>query len=211
MDRLTPISPGVVHSSPCRTRLKTAKWKHASEEDVALVKDAIERVPGVTDVRPMARGFVIEHEARADVVENIGIALAEVSPVLLEHLTEDPHKARSEKSSGGEKSSAELLLDRLNLSRMNFSKLDFSNMSFPIFDGGGSSDDSSTSLQPALKKTVPAILAGAGALLLLEGESILAGVGPLALFYWAFDYSWKMKQERLQEQQLGAAQELSKN
>jgi len=194
MDRLTPISPGVVHSSPYRTRLKSAKWKHASADDVALVKDALERVPGVTEVRPMAKGFVIQHEPRADVVENIGSALSHVSPVLLEHLTEDPDsddKKQHAKKDRSEKSAAEFLLDRLNLH--NFS---LNSLTFPSIDGASQNIEDA---KPVLKKAVPAILAGAGTLLLLEGESILAGVGPLALFYWAFDYSWKMKQERLQE------------
>lgn len=189
MDRLTPISPGVVHSSPYRTRLKTAKWKHASESDVALVKDALEKVPGVTEVRPMAQGYVIHHEPRADVVENIGTALSQVSPVLLEHLTADPRQAHKHKNGG--KSAAESLLDRLNLDRFDFSTFNFSLANAP---------QSLEEAQPLIKKSVPAILAGAGALMLLEGESILAGVGPLALFYWAFDYNWKMKQERMQKQ-----------
>jgi len=175
MDRLTPISPGVVHSSPFRTRLKTAKWQDASEEDVALVKDALERVPGVIEVRAMPRGFVIEHEARADVVENIGVALAEVSPVLLEHLTEEPHREKH-KVSG--------MLDRLKFDVPQLPDIDFSKAS--LSDAG-----------PVIKKAIPAVLAGAGALLLLEGETLLAGVGPLALFYWAFDFNWKMKQEKV--------------
>jgi len=203
MDRLTPISPGVVHSSPYRTRLKSAKWKHASADDVALVKDALERVPGVTEVRPMAKGFVIQHEPRADVVENIGSALSQVSPVLLEHLTEDPHsddKKEHNKKERSEKSAAEYLLDRLNLNSLTFA--------FPSIDSASQNIDDA---KPLLKKTVPAILAGAGALLLLEGESILAGVGPLALFYWAFDFSWKMKQEQLQEQGPAADAMESKN
>jgi hypothetical protein len=178
MLRLTPISPGVVHSSPYRTRLKTAKWSGASENDVALVKDALERVPGVKEVRPMASGFVLEHESRPDVVENIGVALSEVSPVLLEHLTEDPHKHSRQIPVSGDR-----LFDRLKTEAANYNLPDLTNMSL---------DEAA----PLVKKAIPAILAGAGALLLLEGESILAGVGPLALFYWAFDYNWKMRQEK---------------
>jgi hypothetical protein len=181
MERLTPISPGVVHSSPFRTRLKAARWQDASESDVALVKDALERVQGVTEVRPMLRGFVIEHEARPDVVENIGMALSEVSPVLLEDLTNEHKKAK--KHSPG-------FLDKL--------KFDMPQFSFALPD----LDLSSKSLSdagPLVKKAIPAVLAGAGAFLLLEGESILAGVGPLALFYFAFDYHWKMKQEKVLE------------
>jgi hypothetical protein len=175
MDRLTPISPGVVHSSAFRTRLKAAKWQDASADDVALVKDALERVPGVTEVRPMLRGFVIEHESRPDVVENIGVALAEVSPVLLEDLTKHSKK---------DKKSGHKLLDRF---RLEWPQFDFA---MPNMDACSLSDAG-----PMIKKAVPAILAGAGAVMLLEGEALLAGLGPLALFYVAYDYHWKMKQE----------------
>jgi hypothetical protein len=148
---------------------------------VALVKDALERVQGVTEVRPMLRGFVIEHESRPDVVENIGVALAEVSPVLLEDLTKDHNKNKT-------KSKAHGLLDRLKFdpSRFDFTFPNLDLSTYSLADSG-----------PAIKKAIPAVLAGAGALLLLEGESILAGVGPLALFYWAFDYQWKMRQEKV--------------
>ena len=187
MLRLTPISPGVVHSSPYRTRLKSSKWTAASADDVAMVKDALERVPGVLEVRPIASGLVIEHEARPDIVENLGAALSEVSPVLLEHLNEDPHAAQKErkKAHAHEKTMAEKLLDKLNFdaSSFNFSVPDLGNLS-------------AADAAPLAKKAVPAVLAGAGIMLLLEGQSILAGVGPLALFYWAFDYNWKMNQEK---------------
>lgn len=178
MHRLTPISPGVVHSSLYRTRLKTAKWQDASESDVALVKDALERVQGVTEVRPVQRGFVIEHEARPDVVENIGLALSDVSPVLLEHLTKEPSHAKSKKHG---------LLDKFKFELPQF------NLALPDMD---LSSRSLSDVGPVVKKAIPAVLAGAGAFLLLEGESILAGIGPLALFYLAYDYYWKTKQEK---------------
>ena len=182
MLRLTPISPGVVHSSPYRTRLKTAKWSGATADDVALVKDALERVPGVTEVRPMSSGFVLEHQSRPDVVENIGVALSEVSPVLLEHLTEDPH-AHSRKNTGKAAEKTAGWLEKLQDEAAHYNLPDLTGVS--MAEAG-----------PIVKKAIPALLAGAGALLLLEGESLLAGVGPLALFYWAFDYKWKMRQEK---------------
>jgi hypothetical protein len=188
MDRLTPISPGVVHSSPNRTRLKAARWQDASESDVALVKDALERVPGVTEVRPMLRGYVIEHESRPDVVENIGVALSEVSPVLLEDLIKDETKTKKKKSHGAKESNGDGWLDRFkfDLPHFNLSMPDVDLSTVTLSDAG-----------PIAKKAIPAVLAGAGLLMLLEGEALLAGVGPLALFYWAFDYNWKMKQEKV--------------
>jgi hypothetical protein len=191
MLRLTPISPGVVHSSPYRTRLKSSKWSAAREADVAMVKDALERVPGVLDVRAIASGLVIEHEARPDIVENIGAALAEVSPVLLEHLNEDPDASRKEhkKTHAHDRTMAEKLLDKLNFDANTF------NFSLPALSNLKAADAAPLAKEAA-KKAVPAVLAGAGIMLLMEGQSILAGVGPLALFYWAFDYNWKMNQDK---------------
>jgi len=146
---------------------------------VALVKDALERVQGVTEVRPMLRGFVIEHEARPDVVENIGAALSEVSPVLLEDLTREERK--SKKKSHGFMDKFKFEMPQLNLGMPN---IDLSTVT--LSDAG-----------TVAKKAVPLALAGAGAMMLFEGTSILAGVGPLALFYWAFDYDWKMRQEKV--------------
>ena len=161
MDRLTPISPGVVHSSAYRTRLKSPKWHGASEDDVALVKDALERVPGVIDVKPMSSGFVIEHEARADVVENIGVALSEVSPVLLEHLTEEEEPRAAKIKVQG-------LFEKLKLDNMHLG-----NLTLPDF-----SSENIAEAAPIVKKAIPAVLTAAGAMLLLEGQSLLAGVGP---------------------------------
>ncbi len=179
MDRLTPISPGVVHSSANRTRLKAARWQDISESDVAVVKDALERVPGVTDVRSIMRGFVIEHEARPDIVENIGMALAEVSPVLLEDLTKEPAQSKKKKNQW-----LDAVKDRMPHIDFALPAFDFNTVS--LSDAG-----------PLLKKAVPVALAGTGVILLLEGEVLLAGIGPLALLYLAYDSHWKIKQEKI--------------
>jgi hypothetical protein len=179
MYRLTPISPGVVHSSPYRTRLRSARWQDISEADVAVVKDALERVPGVKDVRPLMRGFVIEHEARPDVVENIGSALGEVSPILLEDLTKEPGKAKKKKHG---------LMDGFkdHLPQFDFTLPSFDLSTLSLSDAG-----------PIAKKAVPVVLAGAGVMLVVEGAPLLMGVTPLALFYLAYDFHWKAKQEKI--------------
>src|SRR5882762_5278414 len=71
--RLTPISQGVAHSSSHRTRLKVPK-DHNIAANSLIVKDAIERVPGVKDVKvvPPIGSVVVEHDDRPDVLENIG-------------------------------------------------------------------------------------------------------------------------------------------
>ncbi len=173
--RLTPFSPGVVHSSTHRTRLKLPRAQcHA--EQAKIVKDALERVPGVRDVRVRRGGsVVIEHEDRADIIENLGQAISEAAPALIDILTDDS-------------------LDAGIGLRAYVKKL---------FASNEESDDSNASETPSadsLKRLVPLAFVAAGVMQLLEGEALLAGVGPIALFYWAFDSHWKFQQRELTEE-----------
>lgn len=186
--RLTPISSGVAHSSSHRTRLKVPR-KHDISADSVAIKDAIERVPGVKDVRVVAPigSVIVEHEDRPDVLENIGQALDEAAPAVLALLT-------------AESAPADLAFTSL------FSNLfaeDAKNST--ATDGNLPSVDSST-----VKRVIPYAFLAAGLLRVLEGETILAGVGPLALFYWAFDSHWKFKQEKKEDEALALAKEQSR-
>jgi hypothetical protein len=166
--RLSPISSGVAHSSAHRTRLKVPKTHNIADHSLA-VKDAIEHVPGVKDVKvvPPIGSVIVEHENRPDVLENIGEAIAQASPEVFALLTaESP--ARS-------------------VALMSM----FSNLFQD--DPKSAIDDAQVGLN--FKKAIPYAFLAAGLMQVLEGEALLAGVGPLALFYWAFDSRWKFKQE----------------
>jgi copper chaperone CopZ len=169
--RLNPYSPGVVHSSPYRTRLKVPRQQVAGD-NAHRIKGALETVPGVKDVRVSHNGsVVVEHDDRPDIIENIGEAIAEAAPTLLEILTDDSR-------------------DRGGWLRYIYKLLDEKE-----------EDSASQPITGAkVKRAIPLAFFAAGAYMILEGESILAGVGPLALFYWAFDSNWKFKQEKVIEQ-----------
>ena len=162
--RLNPYSAGVVHSSPYRTRLKVPP-QHLTGDHARRLEDNLKSVPGVKDVRVSKNGsVVVEHEDRPDIVENIGEAIAEAVPMLLEILTDDTA------DKGGWLRHIYKLLDEKE-------------------------DDFETGISgEKAKRFIPVAFFAAGAYLSLEGEALLAGVGPLALFYWAFDSNWKIKQ-----------------
>jgi hypothetical protein len=172
--RLTPISSGVAHSSSHRTRLKVPRH-HDIAGDSSVLKDAIERVPGVKDVRivPPIGSVIVEHEDRPDVLENIGQAIGEAAPGVLALLT------------------AEVAPTGLAVTSL------FSNLFADDSKNGASGgEDSPTIDVSGVKRAIPFAFLAAGLMQVLEGEALLAGVGPLALFYWAFDSHWKFKQER---------------
>ncbi len=173
--RLTPYSPGVVHSSTHRTRLKLPRAQcHADQ--AKIVKDALERVPGVRDVRVRRGGsVVIEHEERPDIIENLGEAISEAAPALIEILTEDQRE-------------------------VGFGLRGYVKKMFASSTKESEDDLAETSSPESLKKLVPLAFLAAGVMQLIEGEALLAGVGPIALFYWAFDSHWKFQQRELTEE-----------
>jgi copper chaperone CopZ len=165
--KLTLASPGVVHSSAHRTRLKAAGLHRHAE--AKRVKAHLEKVPGVRDVRITHGGsIVIEHEERKDVIDNISEAIAQTAPDLLEILIGGPE-----------------------IGVMKIGSV------FTKWFSESQADDAKPSAPVELTQIMPVAFLSAGAyLVLIEGEALLAGVGPLALFYWAFDSHWKFKQEK---------------
>jgi hypothetical protein len=137
-------------------------------------------VPGVKDVQLQigSGNLVVEHDERADVVENIGEALREVSPQLVNELT------------AGTSNSVGTGIGLKGLARLG------------TFLNGILSDDRSAKpamgkeeLAQKIKGAIPWAFAAAGLIQLLEGEALLAGISPLVLLYWAFDTHWKFKEE----------------
>jgi copper chaperone CopZ len=159
-----------------------------------VVKEALLSVPGVKDVRvqPGTGNVVIEHDERADIVENIGEAIREVAPELLAVLT-------------AQTAGAGIGLSGLAAIGALLGKVLVDDEAKKEGDVDGQGESTSESV----KRLIPWAFAGAGLMALLEGEALLAGVPPLALFYWAFDTHWKFKEERIvaaiQEEELATA------
>jgi copper chaperone CopZ len=175
--RLTPYSEGVAHSSKHRTRLRVPKGEKLPN-NLAEVKDAIKYVPGVLDVKaqPAIGSITVQHDDRPDILEQIGEAIKAVAPVLFTTLTAEPTSRPRPLMT---------LFERI-LAGANTE---------------GESDDGSASGAVAvntdsMKKIVPYAFLAAGLYKLLEGETLLAGIGPMALFYWAFDLRWKLREEK---------------
>jgi hypothetical protein len=191
--KLSPVSSGVVHSTAHRTRLKVPKDQR-TPHNAKVVKDALLSVPGVKDVRVHegSGNVVIEHDDRADIVENIGLALQEVAPELLAVLT--AHTA-----------GAGIGLSGLAAIGGFLGKILYDEQS----KEDAAADNDKQDIKENLKRLVPWAFLGVGLMQLLEGEALLAGVPPLALFYWAFDTHWKFKEERIvaaiQEEELATA------
>jgi hypothetical protein len=191
--KLSPVSSGVVHSTAHRTRLKVPKQQRTAH-NAKVVKEALITVPGVKDVRihEGSGNVIIEHDNRADIVENIGEAIRPVAPELLALLTETT--AGPGIGLGGLAAIGALLGKLLADEQANDER---------------AADGDKQEIKENVKRLVPWAFLGAGLIQLLEGESLLANVPPLALFYWAFDTHWKFKEERIvaaiQEEELASA------
>jgi hypothetical protein len=179
--KLSPVSSGVVHSTAHRTRLKVPKDQR-TPHNAKVVKDALLSVPGVKDVRfhEGSGNVVVEHDERADIVENIGEALKEVAPELLAVLT--AHTAGAGIGLSGLAAIGGLL-----------GKILYDEQT----EGEQAVDNDKQDFKENIKRLVPWAFLGVGLMQLLEGEALLAGVPPLALFYWAFDTHWKFKEEKI--------------
>lgn len=172
--KLTPISKGVVHSTPHRTRLRVPRI-YRSHDHMQRVQHALEKVPGVKSVHTtVGTGSVlIEHENKPAIVEGIGDALARATPELLEVLL-------------GETEVATAIGGAMTIGAL-FSKL---------FAGGenGAEPRIHPETQAKIKRMVPFAFLVVGAWQLIEQESIFGSIAPIALFYWAFDTHWKFRE-----------------
>lgn len=183
--KLSPVSSGVVHSSARRTRLKVSH-PHRTHENAVAVKDAIEKVPGVESVHVL-RGtgnVVIKHEARPDILEQIGDAIAKAAPEVLESMVLGTH------SNGMGLGLSGLYVVGSVLGRFfgDAPAEEESNKS------GNSNDAKASDNVGDTRKFIPYAFLAAGVIQMLETEAFLAGMAPLALFYYAFDTHWKFKQ-----------------
>ena len=181
--KLSPISAGVVHSSANRTRIKIPKVQR-SYHNADVVKNALLTVPGVKDVQanPKTGSIIVEHEERADIIENIGEAIREVAPDLLTVLTATSLGSVGSLSGVGLKGLAafgSILSVVLPDDRSREAKA--ANDGKPNFS--------------SIKRIIPWAFLGTGLVQLIQGEALLAGVSPLLLIYLAFDSHWKFEQE----------------
>jgi len=156
--RLTPISSGVAHSSAHRTRLKVPK-NQMTVKNIPAIKTALKAVAGVRDVRvvPPIGSVIIEHEDRADVLEQIGQAIEKASPELFCLLTSAVPDSQVPLAS---------LFTNLFKEELEDSK-----------------NPQNLSAGNEVKRLVPYAFLAAGLIQILEGEALFASVGPLALHF----------------------------
>lgn len=166
---------GVVHQSPRRTRLRVPKGYRA-KKTLAPVKNAIQQVPGVTnvEVNNETGSILVHHEDRPGILTAIGAAVEESAPELLAALLVPE---------GGEAATT-------FLSKMFKRYLLEPRPGQPAETGTNTAPDAGEPAIP-LKKVIPAAFLAAGVWKLIETESLLGGVAPLVLFYYAFDTYWK--------------------
>ncbi|MDR3616402.1 MAG: heavy-metal-associated domain-containing protein [Candidatus Obscuribacterales bacterium] len=180
--KLSPVSSGVVHSSARRTRLKVAH-PHRTAHNAVVVKDAIEKVPGVESVH-IAHGtgnVVITHDDRPDILEHIGDAIYKVAPDVLEALVIGTHT-----------NGMGLGLSGLWAVGTVLGKI-FGDAA--TTESSNESPDGKPDVNKSdVKKYIPYAFLAAGVIQVLETEALMMGMAPLALFYYAFDTHWKFKQ-----------------
>lgn len=167
---------GVVHQSSRRTRLRVPK-PYRAKKTLTPVKNAIQNVPGVTEVEVNSEtgSILVHHEDRPGILPAIGAAVEESAPELLAALIVPE---------GGEAAAPFL---------SSIFKRYFLAPRGPQGESAAGSLSDADQGEPTipLKKLVPAAFAAAGVWKLIETESLLGGVAPLVLFYYAFDTYWK--------------------
>jgi copper chaperone CopZ len=147
-----------------------------------VVKDAIEKVPGVESVH-IAHGtgnVVITHDDRPDILEHIGDAIYRAAPDVLEALVLGTHT---------------------NGMGLGLSGLWAVGTVLNKFFGDSTTENTTENpdAKPVVnkndvKKYVPYAFFAAGIIQVFETEALMMGMAPLALFYYAFDTHWKFKQ-----------------
>jgi copper chaperone CopZ len=184
----------VVHSSTNRTRLRVPK-SHRSHAHLLHAKKAIENLPGVSavEVNPETGSLLIHHEDRPDILTEVSAALQESAPEILAALL-IPGIGEADLGIG--------VLSSL-VKRCVIEPLSGSAQNKTGANGGFASTSESYGIDfPAGNKTIrrmlPLAFVAAGTWKLLQEEALLAGLAPIACFYYGFDLYWKFRQENVE-------------
>lgn len=184
--KLHAKSTGVAHHSSKRTRLRVPKT-YRKRSVLKKVDEAVSGLPGVksVEVNHETGSVLIHHEDEPGVLERITEALDETCPDILLALLEPEiavpklfsefmsnflHGNGSEQHNGGEQDEKQAAGDAVA------AKLE--------------------TLRP-VKNYVPMAFVGLGVLALVEEGTLIGATAPIALFYYAFDFYWKLQQEKL--------------
>lgn len=179
-------SIGVAHKSAKRTRLRVSK-KYRHRETLHPVKEAIANIPGVTgvEVNPQTGSILVHHDEQPGILASISEAIEQTAPELLLELVMPEEMALiagAPAVSGLLKSLAKVVTGEDTAADEGYSE---------NADGAQPARSSAATI----KRMVPAAFAVAGIYKLIETESLLAGMAPLVLFYYAFDSYWKLSEE----------------
>src|SRR5579883_1353009 len=163
INRLEENAVGVVHKTARRTRLRVPR-KYRRAHELQRVSRAIEVVPGVqsVEINPQTGSMLVKHEAKHDILFDIGAAIGEVAPDLLAALVAPCFAEEAEASLVSK------LLNKFFL--------------FPTEEASCSSSQSDKKV--TLRKYVSLAFLAAGVMKLIEEQSLLGSVPAIALFYW---------------------------
>jgi copper chaperone CopZ len=184
--KLHSKSPCVVHCTERRTRLRVPR-KHRKPEELKEAKHAIQKVPGVesVEINPKTGSILVQHEPVPGIIGDIGAAIEAHLPELM----------------------AALLLPEVEGAEIGFdvmTRVFKRYLLVPREQGAGNGTERGRLASSLLSgenrgesalRLAPAAFLAAGIWTLLREETLLGGLAPLALFYYAFDIDWKLKQE----------------
>jgi copper chaperone CopZ len=183
----------VVHSSANRTRLRVPKSsrKHAQ---LHHAQHALEKIQGVSsvEINHQTGSLLVHHDDRPDILNEISSALQESAPEILAALL-IPGAEEAEIGMGVITS----LFKKCVLGPLTGKKADE-----PAGNGGSPAPSQPFGVSfPAdnttIKTMLPIAFICAGAWKLMQEEALLAGLAPIACFYYGFDMYWKLRQENV--------------
>jgi len=173
---LTPLSQGIVHSTPGRSRLRVP----SDYRDGTLLRDIeknIQLLSGIKYAESNERtgSIIVYHESDPHVLQRIGQAIKVVNVQLFAVMA----------APRPEPSAAPNLIALLS----------------GVVSGSASDNAEDAGPEPPqalalVKHWVPVAFFAAGVVRLIQTETLLTGVSPLILFYYAFDSFWKFTHDQ---------------
>ena len=176
---------GVVHRSKHRTRLRVPR-RYRKSTNLHEVKSELEKIPGIqsVEVNEETGSVLIHHDETPQLLDKVSQALDEAAPELLACMLMP---------------GAEELEVGIGVVSKLFQSL-FASPEHAVPGNGGTAVAHAVGVGPGAssvaKNYLPMAFVAAGVWQMLQEEALLAGIAPLALFYYGFDMYWKIRQEQ---------------
>jgi copper chaperone CopZ len=181
--KLHASSSGVVSHLPGRTRLRVPN-EHRKTKGLHSLDQALTAVHGVksVEINHATGSILVHHEDHPDLLDRISHVLEESTPDILLAMLEP-----------------EIAVPKI-----------FSSVVETLLEGRKAGDDpliqnispNGSYLSKPIKEYVPLAFLGLGIYAMIEEASIIGATAPLALFYYAFDFHWKLRQEKISQASL---------